>query len=86
MACTLELDSILAWAVDWRDIRGSTTVRTTESGKMIGRKESEWGQMGVRMIPGMDGIVSAPPAANEYAVEPVGVAIMIPSACDALHV
>ena len=32
------------------------------------------------MLTGFEGATSGPPAAREYAVEPVGVAMMIPSA------
>jgi hypothetical protein len=37
--------------------------------------------MGVSSIAGTDGCTIDPPAAKEYAVDPVGVAIIRPSAC-----
>jgi len=37
--------------------------------------------MGVRRIAGTDGCTIDPPAAKEYAVDPVGVAIITPSPC-----
>ncbi len=48
--------------------------------RTIGRKERVWGQIGVRRMPGIEGWVSGPPAEREYAVLPVGVLIMQPSA------
>ena len=36
---------------------------------------------GVRMMPGTAGCIMEPPAASEYAVLPVGVAMMSPSPC-----
>ena len=44
-------------------------------------KEREWGQMGVNKIAGTFGCTMEPPAATEYAVLPVGVASITPSAC-----
>src|SRR5208283_3472398 len=41
---------------------------------------SEWGHTGVTTKEVTDGISTGPPAAREYAVEPVGVAMMTPSA------
>ena len=45
-------------------------------------KEREWGQMGVTIMQGTLGCTMLAPAANEYAVLPVGVAIMIPAHCN----
>ena len=44
-------------------------------------KDREWGQMGVNRIAGTFGCTMEPPAATEYAVLPVGVASITPSAC-----
>jgi hypothetical protein len=52
-----------------------------ESLRSIGRKERECGQIGVSRMAGMSGCTSEPPAEREYAVEPVGVEKMHPSAC-----
>ena len=41
---------------------------------------SIWGQIGVITIASVSGERIGPPAEREYAVEPVGVAIIIPSA------
>ena len=46
----------------------------------MGLKERVWGQMGVRRIAGISGWTRDPPADREYAVEPVGVEKMHPSA------
>lgn len=56
-------------------------MRVDESGKMTGRNEREWGQMGVKRIAGTVGARMDPPADMLYAVDPVGVAMRIPSAC-----
>jgi hypothetical protein len=48
--------------------------------RIIGRKERECGQMGVRRIAGISGWTREPPAEREYAVEPVGVEKIQPSA------
>lgn len=37
----------------------------------MGRKESVWGQMGVRRMAGKSGWTREPPAEREYAVDPV---------------
>lgn len=52
-----------------------------DSGMTRGRKEREWGAMGVRRVQGTDGATIGPPADMLYAVEPEGVAIIRPSAC-----
>ena len=44
------------------------------------RAVSVWGQIGVTTIAGTDGCTIGPPADSEYAVEPVGVATISPSA------
>ena len=44
-------------------------------------KDREWGQMGVNRMAGTLGWTMEPPAATEYAVLPVGVASITPSAC-----
>ena len=46
----------------------------------MGRKDKEWAQMGVKTMALTDGWTIGPPALNEYAVLPVGVATMSPSA------
>jgi len=43
----------------------------TESGSTMGLKESECGQMGVKMKAGTNGCSIEPPALKLYAVEPV---------------
>ena len=59
------------------------TVSSTPEGTTIERKEREWGQIGVTIIQGTLGWTILAPAAREYAVLPVGVAIMIPGlVCD----
>ncbi len=61
---------------------GSSTSmrRTSEAGTTVGRLDRVKGQMGVRMNASISGWRMGPPAAMEYAVEPVGVATMTPSA------
>lgn len=49
---------------------------------MIGRKESECGAMGVNNAHGTEGATIGPPQDIEYAVDPEGVAIIRPSACN----
>ena len=53
---------------------------STESGKITGRKESVCGQIGVIKMAGTLGCTIDPPAETEYAVDPVAVASMTPSA------
>src|ERR1039457_5708439 len=53
---------------------------TLVSGTMTGRLVSMCGQMGVRQMAGTDGKIIGPPAESEYAVDPVGVARISPSA------
>ncbi len=43
-------------------------------GRIIGRKESEIGEIGVSKMQGTDGWTIEPEHESEYAVEPVGVA------------
>ena len=50
-------------------------------GRISGRKERERGHMGVSRIEGWDGWISGPDADREYAVDPVGVDKINPSAC-----
>jgi hypothetical protein len=50
-------------------------------GKMSGLNERLRGQMGVSRIAEVEGCTIGPPADSEYAVEPVGVEMMIPSLC-----
>lgn len=50
------------------------------SGRMIGRNDNVCAQMAVTRMTGFSGCESDPPAARLYAVEPVGVAMQIPSA------
>jgi hypothetical protein len=49
-------------------------------GRINGRKERERGHMGVNKIDGWDGWISGPDADREYAVDPVGVDKINPSA------
>ena len=63
-------------------LRPSTTFSTrivTLAGSIIGLKDSEWGARGVRQMHLIVVSRIEPPAARLYAVEPVGVEIMIPS-------
>lgn len=55
--------------------------RTVLSGNNICLNESVCGQIGVIKRPGVSGWTIDPPADMEYAVDPVGVAIISPSAC-----
>mmetsp|Transcript_15090 Transcript_15090/g.37077 ORF Transcript_15090/g.37077 Transcript_15090/m.37077 type:complete len:267 (-) Transcript_15090:752-1552(-) len=55
-------------------------VSTTLSGSTRGRKDSVWGQIGTKSSPETPGWTMDPPAASEYAVLPVGVDTMTPSA------
>jgi len=48
---------------------------------MAGLNERERGHIGVSRMLLTDGWMTDPPAESEYAVEPVGVATIIPSAC-----
>ena len=45
----------------------------------MGRKDSEWGQMGVTMMAGTLGWIMDAPAAAAYAVLPVGVETITPA-------
>jgi len=49
-------------------------------GRISGRKERDRGQMGVSRMEGWVGWISGPEAEREYAVEPVGVERIRPSA------
>src|SRR5437867_6665502 len=51
-----------------------------DAGSTIGRLVSVWEQIGVRTTASIVGKRMGPPAESEYAVEPVGVAMMRPSA------
>ena len=53
---------------------------TLVSGTSTGRLVSVCGQMGVRQMAGTAGKITGPPADSEYAVEPVGVEMISPSA------
>ena len=44
------------------------------------RNDNVWGQMGVNTMEGTAGCTMDPPADKEYAVEPVGVPMIMPSA------
>jgi hypothetical protein len=48
----------------------------------MGRKEREWGQMGVTITAGTEGWIMLAPAATAYAVLPVGVDTIRPSPCN----
>ena len=59
-----------------------TSIRNTVlSGNNICRNESVCGQIGVIKRLGVSGCTIDPPADIEYAVDPVGVAMISPSAC-----
>ena len=47
--------------------------------KTIERLCNEWGHIAVVIRPSKSGVKTAPPADNEYAVDPFGVEIIIPS-------
>lgn len=51
-----------------------------DSGITKGLKDSESGAIGVSSVDGTDGATIGPPADMEYAVDPVGVATINPSA------
>mmetsp|Transcript_13998 Transcript_13998/g.52309 ORF Transcript_13998/g.52309 Transcript_13998/m.52309 type:complete len:282 (-) Transcript_13998:888-1733(-) len=62
-------------------LSSGTSQRTSlVAGSMSGRKDKECGQIGVSRIAGTLGWTMLPPADMEYAVEPVGVLMMSPSA------
>ena len=50
------------------------------AGSTSGRKDRERGQMGVSKSEGTRGCTMLPPEESEYAVEPVGEEMMMPSA------
>lgn len=52
---------------------------STPAGTTMGRKDSEWGQMGVTMMAGTLGWIMDAPAAAAYAVLPVGVETITPA-------
>lgn len=56
-------------------------MRVAESGRIIGRKDSECAHTGVTRIAGTDGYTIEPPAEREYAVDPLGLEKIIPSPC-----
>src|SRR4029077_8118336 len=56
------------------------TVTTAVAGSTSGRTASVWGQMAVTTMASTVGTTIGPPADMEYAVDPVGVLTMIPSA------
>lgn len=59
---------------------GTPMRRTIVSGRIMGRKDSVCAHIAVTRITGFSGCDRDPPAARLYAVEPVGVAMQIPSA------
>jgi hypothetical protein len=61
-------------------LSGTVIVNTEVSGNTSGRNESVCGQIGTNKTPDTPGCTIDPPAASEYAVDPVGVLIKIPSA------
>uniref|UniRef100_K3WHE0 Uncharacterized protein n=1 Tax=Globisporangium ultimum (strain ATCC 200006 / CBS 805.95 / DAOM BR144) TaxID=431595 RepID=K3WHE0_GLOUD len=79
-SCTRFLPSNETYALVARLVIGNSILSVALSWKSSGRNDNVCGQMGVNSIVGTDGCVMEPPADNEYAVEPVGVAMMIPSA------
>src|SRR5690349_20885042 len=57
-----------------------STATTEFEGRTRGRTASVWGQMAVTTIASTPGTTMGPPADIEYAVDPVGVDTMMPSA------
>lgn len=57
----------------------STTISTSGNHHLL--RELSLAQTGVRIMPGTAGCIIDPPAASEYAVLPVGVAMIRPSPC-----
>lgn len=55
-------------------------------GNIRGRNERLRGQIGVNRIDGWEGWIRGPDAEREYAVEPVGVERMSPSACTLVRI
>ena len=61
-------------------MRGSTSTASRERGPTTsGRANRAWAQIGTSSIASTSGHTTGPPAENAYAVEPVGVAITMPS-------
>tara|TARA_B100000242_G_C42959832_1_gene445137 strand:- start:30 stop:272 length:243 start_codon:yes stop_codon:yes gene_type:complete len=56
------------------------TVTGSESLKTKALEASECGAIGVSWTTGQSGVITGPPALNEYAVDPVGVDKITPSA------
>lgn len=66
----LNFPSKLTQAVDLLSL-GTLALSTEESGNTTGRNDNVCAQMGVMSIAGTDGCTMDPPAASEYAVDPV---------------
>ena len=58
----------------------TSTATSVASERTIGRLESVCGAMGTKTQPGIAGCSMGPPADSEYAVDPVGEAMINPSA------
>ncbi len=63
-----------------RELFASLTFKITEAGRIAGRKESDRGQIGVKSTESTAGCRIGPPADRLYAVDPVGVDTISPSA------
>ncbi len=63
----------IAWLI-------KTNIYSVFPDKTILLAVNEWGHMGVKTITPLVGVIIGPPAERLYAVEPVGVEIIIPSA------
>ena len=61
------------------------TFNSTPAGTTIGRNDREWGQIGVRIIPGTLGCTIDAPVAAAYAVLPVAVEIIKPMEQTKVH-
>ena len=57
----------------------AVTINSLSAEKIILLSIKECGQIGVSIIQSASGLTTGPPAAMEYAVEPVGVDIITPS-------
>lgn len=63
----------------------TSTLSSTPAGTTMGRKEREWGQIGVIMMAGTLGWIMDAPAATAYAVLPVGVETITPDGTHTHH-
>src|SRR4051812_3371674 len=78
--------SNLEWLSKWARASAALVTATSTTLSLpitIGRLENVWGQIGTSAIADNDGCMIGPPEDNAYAVEPVGVATIKPSARNA---